>query len=190
VAGGSESSNGSPRGVRWVDHTVALLGTGHGEIYATAMSGDGKVIAGYAYDPDAAIKWTPEGGLVDLPLPDGEDRAQAFGVSRDGRVIVGNSGDQALRWVAGATPQGLGINGIARAASQTGDVIVGSSGGEAMIWDDVQGARLLSDVLFDLGADLTGWTLSDAVAISADGRVVAGNGALAGVEQAWLARLP
>lgn len=190
VAGGSESSNGSPRGVRWVDHVVELLGSGHGEIYANAMSGDGKVIVGYAYDPDAAIKWTPETGLVDLPLPDGEDRGQAFGVSHDGTVIVGNSGSQALRWVAGGAPQALGIAGIARAASETGDVIVGYSGGEAMVWDQARGARILSDVLFELGADLTGWTLSEAVAVSADGRVVAGNGSRAGVEQAWLARLP
>jgi len=190
VAGGSESSNGSPRGVRWVDHEVELLGTGHGEIYAKAMSGDGKVIVGYAYDPDAAVQWTPEAGLMDLPLPVGEDRGQAFGVSRDGRVIVGESGGQALRWVAGAAPVSLGIMGIARAADETGSVIVGSSGGEAMVWDEEHGARLLSDVLFELGATLTGWTLSEAVAVSADGRVIAGNGTLAGVEQAWLARLP
>jgi len=190
VAGGSESSNGSPRGVRWVDHVVELLGSGHGEIYAKAMSGDGKVIVGYGYDPDAALKWTPETGLVDLPLPDGEDRGQAFGVSHDGTVIVGNSGSQALRWVSGGAPEALGIVGIARAASESGDVIVGNSGGEAMVWDKARGARILSDVLFELGADLTGWTLSEAVAVSADGRVVAGNGSRAGVEQAWLARLP
>lgn len=190
VAGGSESSNGSPRAVRWVNHEPQLLGVGHGEIYVTAMSGDGNVIVGYAYDPDAAIKWTPETGLTSLPLPIGEDRGAAFGVSRDGRVVVGESGGKAVRWVAGAAPVSLGITGIARAANQKGDVIVGSSGGEAMVWDETQGARLLSDVLFDLGATLTGWTLSEAVAVSADGRIVAGNGSLAGVEQAWLARLP
>lgn len=115
---------------------------------------------------------------------------QAFGVSHDGTVIVGNSGSQAIRWVAGGAPQALGIVGIARAASATGDVIVGNSGGEAMVWDKARGARIVSDVLFELGANLTGWTLSEAVAVSADGRVVAGNGSLAGVEQAWLARLP
>lgn len=190
VAGGSESLNGSPRGVRWVDHTVELLGSGHGEIYVKGMSGDGKVIVGYAYDPDAAIKWTPETGLVDLPLPAGADRGAAYGVSHDGRVIVGESGGQARRWVAGAAPETLSITGIARAASGTGDVIVGSSGGEAMVWDKAHGARLLSDVLFELGAAVTGWTLSEAVAVSADGHVIAGNGSLAGVEQAWLARLP
>jgi uncharacterized membrane protein len=127
---------------------------------------------------------------VNLPLPVGEDRGAAHGVSRDGRVIVGESGDQALRWVAGAAPTGLGITGIARAASATGDVIVGSSGGEAMVWDEIHGPRLLSDVLFDQGVNLAGWTLSEAVAVSSDGHVVAGNGVVGGVEQAWLARLP
>jgi probable HAF family extracellular repeat protein len=190
VAGGSESSNGAPRAVRWVDHTPELLGGGHDEIYAKAMNGAGTVIVGYAYDPDAAIKWTPAKGLVNLPLPEGEDRGQAFGISHDGQVVVGESGGQALRWVADAAPEALGILGIGRAANETGDVIVGSSGGEAMIWDKVLGPRLISDVLFEQGVTLTGWTLSEAVAVSGDGHVVAGNGSLAGVQQAWLARLP
>lgn len=190
VAGMSESANGAPRAVRWINHVAESLGNGHDEIYATAMSSDGKVIAGYAYDPDAAIKWTLETGLVNLPLPEGADRGQAYGVSRDGNVIVGAAGSQAVRWVASAAPQSLGIMGIARAANETGDVIVGGSGGEAMVWDKTRGARLLSDVLFELGADLTGWTLAEALAVSADGHVVAGNGTLAGVEQVWLARLP
>ncbi|RYZ08196.1 MAG: hypothetical protein EOO73_09035 [Myxococcales bacterium] len=191
VAGESESLNGSPRAVRWVDHGEAvLLGTGHGEIYVKGMSGDGKVIVGYAYDPDAAIVWTPEGGLANLPVPEGVEGGVAFGVSRDGRVIVGEAGGQAVRWVAGAAPQELGVMGSARAASKTGDVIVGRSGGEAMIWDEDHGARLLSDVLFELGADVMSWTLSEAVAVSADGRVIAGNGSFGGMDRVWLARLP
>ena len=190
VAGMSESANGAPRAVRWINHVAESLGSGHDEIYATAMSGDGKVIAGYAYDPNAAIKWTLETGLVKLQLPAGASGGQAYGVSRDGAVIVGTASGDALRWIGSAAPESLGVKGIARAASQTGDVVVGSSGGEAIVWDKTRGARILSDVLFELGADLTGWSLSEALAVSADGHVVGGNGTLAGVEQVWLARLP
>lgn len=56
--GSSDSSNGSPRGVRWENHQPVLLGSGFGEIYALAASGDGKVVAGYAHDRSAALRWT------------------------------------------------------------------------------------------------------------------------------------
>src|SRR5205085_695646 len=41
-----------------------------------------------------------------------------------------------------------------------------------------------------VGIDLTGWTLSEADAISADGRSMAGFGAHNGLDEAWVATLP
>jgi len=39
------------------------------------------------------------------------------------------------------------------------------------------------------GVDLTGWTLNEARAVSADGRTIAGNGTHNGVREAWVVRL-
>ncbi|MBI1924936.1 PEP-CTERM sorting domain-containing protein [Candidatus Poribacteria bacterium] len=94
-------------------------------------------------------------GLDDLP--GGVFRSQAFGVSADGSVVLGNS----------------------------------AAGQEAFIWDATNGMRNLRTVLVnDFGLDLTGWTLTEARAMSADGLAIVGNGINPnGQEEAWLADL-
>jgi uncharacterized membrane protein len=86
-------------------------------------------------------------------------------------------------------PELLGIVGSARGVNEDGSVIVGFSGGTAMLWVQGEGAKLVEDVLYELSPTAaTGWSLSSAEAISADGHVIAGNGELDGVERVWLAR--
>jgi hypothetical protein len=47
---------------------------------------------------------------------------------------------------------------------------------EAFVWDAANGLRSLRKVLeLDYGLDLYGWTVSEAAAVSADGRVVVGH---------------
>ena len=60
-------------------------------------------------------------------------------------------------------------------------VVVGSGQGangiEAFIWDNANGMRSLLDVLAEQGSDVSDWTsLSNASAISADGRTIVGRG--------------
>jgi uncharacterized membrane protein len=63
------------------------------------------------------------------------------------------------------------------AISADGSVIVGQSGGLAAVWDEAHGLRLLQDVLVrDYGLDLTGWTLQNALGVSADGKTIVGGG--------------
>jgi hypothetical protein len=62
--------------------------------------------------------------------------------------------------------------GSAYAVSADGAVTVGSS----FLWDVVHGRRELLTLFSDLGLDLTGWSSITPIAISADGRTVAGNG--------------
>jgi len=74
----------------------------------------------------------------------------------------------------------------------TGDGIVGQGssvlGDEAFIWTPSAGTRDLKDVLVnDFGLDLTGWTLTSAKGISADGTTIAGWGTnTGGNTKAWV----
>lgn len=99
-------------------------------------------------------------------LAGGETYSQAWGVSGDGRVVVGTSysadGRQATRWDVESGLQGLGIlpgggvYALGRAASQDGSVVVGITdsalsidsheGVEAFRWDAVGGLQSLGDL--------------------------------------------
>ncbi len=76
--------------------------------------------------------------------------------------------------------------------SADGSTVVGfadsASGNEAFIWHTDKGMRSLHDVLSDdLGLDLTGWTLDNAMAISDDGLTVVGRGINPrGFPEAWI----
>jgi hypothetical protein len=88
---------------------------------------------------------------------------------------------------------------LAQDVSADGSVVVGAVGfgvdtyAGAFIWDPAHGMRDLRQVLVNhLGssADVAGWTLDYATAVSADGNVVVGYGTnRAGKTEAWIARL-
>jgi probable HAF family extracellular repeat protein len=135
---------------------------------------------------------------------------QAFGVSADGSVDVGEASSgssfEAFRWEDGVMV-GLGdlpggeVFSSAFAASADGSIIVGfgrtESGDETFIWNSEDGMRRLRDVLVeDFGLDLAGWQLDSGAygrcnRISADGRTIVGTGRNPdGFEEAWIAVLP
>lgn len=141
-------------------------------------------------------------GLGDLP--GGNYYSTAKGVSSDGSVIVGegysSSGYEAFRWTSGGGMMGLGNLGgssTANAVSADGSIVVGrsytSSGDrQAFVWDESNGMQSLYDLLIALGGGggLTGWTLYEAAAVSADCMMVAGYGLNPdGDEEAWIATL-
>jgi uncharacterized membrane protein len=116
---------------------------------------------------------------------------QAFGVSDDGKVVVGNastpSGIEATRWTAGSGFVALGdfeggtFSSGANATNADGSVVVGVGRAEntslAFIWTEGGGFRAIQDVLEeDYGLDLTGWTLQNALDVSSDGRTIVGFG--------------
>ncbi|MCL4778396.1 MAG: hypothetical protein KJ054_12915 [Gammaproteobacteria bacterium] len=111
-----------------------------------------------------AASFTPLGDLAG-----GTFRSIGWGLSADGRVVVGSSnsasGTEAFRWTAGGGMAGLG--------------------------DLPGGMERLQDVLLANGATgLTGWTLEIANGISADGRWVVGAGTNpSGYREAFLAVL-
>ena len=151
------------------------------------------------------FRWTSGGGLVSLgDLAGGGSQANA--VSADGLVVVGQGnsalGDEAFRWTSmvglvslGDLPGGAFCS-IARSVSGDGSVVVGqgnsASGTEAFLWDGVNGIQSLQDVLVSqLGLDLTGWTLLDALGVSSDGTTIVGVGVNPdGFTEAYIAVIP
>lgn len=172
---------------------------------ASAVSADGSTIVGYGNSASGteAFRWANGTGMVGLGVLPGpltpDSRANA--VSADGSVIVGSSRGQAFRWTSAGGMIGLGdlpgggLDSRAWAASADGSIIVGmgygASGYAAFIWDPVNGLRDLRSVLVkELGLDLSGWVLTSATGVSADGATIAGFGTNpSGSGEAWLAVL-
>jgi uncharacterized membrane protein len=134
---------------------------------ALAVSADGSVIAGGSA-AQQAFRWTSSGGLRLLGTLAGAGSSDAAGVSADGSVVVGHSGDLAFRWTAAGGMQGLGYlspadkTSDAHAISADGSVVVGQSSGQAVRWTTSGGPQSLGAV--------SGF----ADGVSADGRVIVG----------------
>ena len=154
---------------------------------ATAVSADGKTVAGYSAGTNGyeAVRWTGPTGLTGLgDLPGGTFASFANGISADGTTIVGNSqstdGDQAFRWTEATGMIGLGdlpgssFFSFAAGVSSNGNVVVGHSASalsgtryEAFRWTpatDMAGLGDLPGGVFN----------SRAWGVSADGLVVVG----------------
>ncbi len=175
---------------------------------AMGASSDGSVIVGNEGMPHwEAFRWT-SGGFVELgflPFGPQEPSSSAAACSADGSVLVGRSisvpGMQAFRWTS-AGMVGIGdldggaFDSEALAVSADGSVVVGrgtsEAGSEAFIWDAASGMRSLASVLTaDGAANLSGWVLSAATGVSADGRTIVGWGTNpTGDVEAWIAHIP
>ncbi len=164
VVGWATSENGR-EAFRW-NESEGMIGMGDlpggsFDSWATAVSADGSVIVGLALNPGVtSFRWTAATGMVDVGRPPGGNYSQAWGVSEDGSVIVGDAG-------------------------VAGDRV-------PTIWDESHGMRNLVDVLVELGLGpaMAGWSLEQAIAVSADGLTVTGWGYNpAGDEEAWVAHL-
>ena len=134
------ASNG--QAMRWTAAGgVQSLGlTGGLNSQALAVSGDGSVVAGTADDSAAvtgAMRWTAADGMQPLgKLSGGNNFSLAQGISRDGNVIIGQSGstagNQAFRWTAAGGLVGLSdlpggsFSSNAYGTNADGSIIVGS----------------------------------------------------------------
>lgn len=194
------------RAVRWVSggSPASLASTDYS--YANAVSSDGLTIVGRLNTGDnQAFRWTLATGMVGLGyLPGGYSYSDALSISANGSVIVGqafhsvSSESEAFSWTEATGLVGLGdlpggtFYSYAWDASSDGSLIVGTgrsaTGDEAFLWDSAHGMRNLRDVLIsDYGVtNLTGWTLSAARGISADGQTIVGDGINpSGQTEAW-----
>ena len=170
------------------------VGDGHCDCIATGVCGG-------MHD---AFRWTGSDGMTALGLPPtGCNGSEINDLSSDGTILVGTSGvDEAFFWTAesgmvllGDLPGGP-VRSAAKAISGDGTVVVGNrwsaAGTEAFIWDAADGMRSLCTVLTGrYGLDLSGWHLTSANDISADGRHIVGSGVNPdGHTEGWIATLP
>jgi probable HAF family extracellular repeat protein len=174
------------------------------------VSASGAVIVGDGVNGSnlEAFRYDPVGGFALLGRLNGHARSEANAVSADGSTVVGQSAVgntpwEAFRWTQAGGIQGIGnlgggLAGGSEALGVSGDgsFVVGMSpsdtGSTAFLWDEAHGMRALAQILIDeLGLDLTGWTLTRATDISADGNVIVGWGMNPnGESESWIAVIP
>ena len=208
VVGRSNSESGREAFI-W-DATNGMVGLGDfaGGVFSSeawGVSADGTTVVGGATSGSGqeAFRWDATNGMVGLgTFTDGYSYSVAKAVSADGTRIVGGVGSsvhQAFIWDAinGIVPIGDLAGGSvfseALGVSADGTTVVGwgtsdNSDLEAFIWDATNGMRELDAVLASGGVDLTGWVLSQATGISADGLTIVGYGTNpSGFFEAWIA---
>lgn len=212
---GNSSSPLGQQAFRWTEaHGFLGLGYlrgglgGYPASFATAVSADGAVVVGTSSSASGgqAYRWTEATRMVGLgDLRGGYFYSAARAVSADGSVVVGESysgaGWEAFRWTQADGMVGLGdlpggqFWSGARGVSAEGSVVVGYGttgyGYEAFHWTQEGGMRRLEDVLVnDYSLSTTGWVLTGARGVSADGKVIVGEGVNPrGLPEAWIANL-
>ena len=207
VVGVAYNASQFPEPFRWTSGGgLVSLGfmTGGNQGQATGASADGSVVVGYGRTTETftgAFRWTQADGMTYLgDLAGGSIESRANAVSADGSTVVGYGrtadGQIAMRWTQASGMVSLGylpsnyIQSEALAASSDGSVIVGTSststGPRAFVWDATNGMRNIQDLLTAAGK-ASGWTISHATGISANGKIVAGHGTTSsGNTEAWI----
>jgi len=174
--GGITTSEGSYRPYFWRSGEIALV-PAVGSL--DAMSDGTDWLAGsYLWVPDYvhAYRWSEATGRQDLGTLEGEPHSSAVGITNDGAIVIGDSGERAYRWTE---PLGMvelfPLPGKTRAhavdMNADGELVVGVSGS----FDDDRWAFTLwqSGVPEELPG-LSGATKNLAAAMNADGSVIVG----------------
>jgi probable HAF family extracellular repeat protein len=214
VVGWSEdgTAGNTMRAYRWTAATgmVSLSTLNEGsESYAYSANSDGAVVVGCTLDGAAdnayrAYRWTLATGTSSLGTLNGGRESYATAVSSDGTVVVGNAEDgaadnlrRAYRWTLATGMSSLGtLNGSSMsegsAVSSDGAVVIGNAHNarRAFIWTAATGMRSIQDLLQQRDLLPQGWELTEARALSANGRIMVGNGKVNGASRAWRAVLP
>lgn len=207
VVGVAYNASQFPEPFRWTSAGgLVSLGfmAGGNQGQATGVSSDGSVVVGYGRNTETftgAFRWTQTGGMVYLgDLPGGSIESRANAVSADGATVVGYGrsadGKVAMRWTESGGMVTIGylpsnfIQSEALAVSSDGSVIVGTSststGPRAFVWDASNGMRNIQDLLTAAGK-ASGWTISHATGVSANGKIIAGYGTNAsGQSEGWI----
>ena len=182
---------------------------GYNSSSASAISGDGSIVAGNSIRNTSCNEWASQACLwtggehpIGLGALAPQTNSSALAISAEGSTVVGYSGPHAFRWDASTGMMDLGEppgftsdNRVAWDVSANGSVIVGycqaQNANAAFIWDESRGMRLLRDVLEnDLGVNLPGWQLYAARGVSGDGRTIVGWGTNpTGQTEGWIAFL-
>ena len=184
----------------------------------TTMAANGKVVAGQVnFDSSRPSSvYQSNGTQIFFASPQSTLVSDPTAVSADGSVVVGflgggNTDEEPFEWTNRmTTPTPLSpltltsgySAGFATGVSTAGSTIVGemaandgslsTTTGTAFIWDQTTGvSQSLQQVLtgYGLGSELSGWTLTEATAISPDSSTIVGVGMYQGQEESWLVHL-
>jgi probable HAF family extracellular repeat protein len=203
--------SGGQRAFRWdsaspfVSQNLGVLPS-QSDSAAYAVSGDGSTVVGAS--GSRAFRWTGAGGMVDLGTLPGMLWARGEAASTNGSTIVGRystGSELGFRWTStggmAALPLMTGTTSALRPRAVSGDgkVVIGQvvdfagvPGGQGafgcFIWTPSGGTQPLATHLASLGINLTGWQLSDATGISADGFSMCGVGLFNGNPVGWVVR--
>lgn len=193
VVGSAEHSSGYNHAFRWKpDSGMQDLGVLPGALRSVArgVSLDGRVVVGWSGFPGQihhAFRWE-NGVMEDIHNPS-FGFSEALGVSGNGEVVVGVWGPtsatpvRAFRWTRNTGMYDLGTLGgewsEAWAANYNGSIVVGwaevSQGDwHAFRWTEARGMEDLNILYANIIPP--GCVLRDAMAISSDGRYIAGRG--------------
>lgn len=175
-------------------------------MFATDANFDGSVLVGYSTSGFSyAWRWDAASGQT-RPIGQIGTVEYASAVSNDGEVVVGglpqsgNASPAGYRWTEQSGVVSLGNlaggnGGIALSLSADGSIIGGralfGNTSRAYLWHAETGIVDLRTLLIARGAvGLQGWTLLDVRDMSADGRILTGQGVNPqGSEQAWYVEL-
>jgi probable HAF family extracellular repeat protein len=183
VVAGSRTSGLYQQAIKVENGVVTDIGNfGGNNSYASAVSGDGKVIVGIGNG--GAFKYS-NGSIINLGTLGGT-WSEANGVSYDGAIIVGdsdkgNNTKGAYKYANGVmTDIGTlgGPSASAYAISQNGKVIVGESSTSIATVSTPHAFKYVDGVMTDLGT--LGGTTSTATGVSANGFVIVGWSTIAG----------
>lgn len=200
-------------GFSWQDGNMNTLGNLFNLIprcmpYSISGNGGvivGKCVAGGSNEAQQAFRWE-NGQMLGLGYLKGHNLSVAYDVSTDGSTIVGRSSNRderissAFMWKNGEMlsldSSGSYLHSEAWGISSDSEIIVGhfthNHQRKAFIWDSENGMQSLSSFLInEYNFDLQGWTLSEAMAISDNGRFIVGNGIdPLGNDGAWMIEVP
>jgi probable HAF family extracellular repeat protein len=202
VVGQSSSTRGT-QAFKWTDLTgmvpLGYLNALYPFSTASGMSADGNTIIGDSRvssnaAQQHAFRKVGNAAMQSLGTLDASNNySSASAITPDGNTVVGQSrradgGLVAFRWTSagGMTELGGLANGAspietyARAIAANADVVVGDAvtpqGSRAWIWTSATGVQDLNTFLSSRGVNLSGWTLTRADGLSANGDFIVGRG--------------
>ncbi|MFN0198646.1 MAG: PEP-CTERM sorting domain-containing protein [Planctomycetaceae bacterium] len=200
IVGASKSGNGQ-EAFRWTSADgMAGLGDLSGGIFSSAAEGisdDGNIITGIStadFNNQRGFTWTSSGSMVNIGALPGGNESFAYAVADSGDVV--GYGHISFSPQIGflnldILPHGGLLPTTAWDLSGNAGIVVGYAtvGGnhEAVLWTALEGMQSIRDLLIADSNDMTGWHLSEATAISSNGRYIAGFGTNPdGKTEAWL----
>jgi probable HAF family extracellular repeat protein len=158
-----------------------------------ALTRDAHAIAGMT-NCEACL-WTPNEGLLRLGILRRTPGSVAYGISDDGQVVVGTSGNHLFRWTRRSGMEDLGLLpgrqevpmprgpltrtvggelGPPFSVSRDGNVIFGFSRDDYFVWTRRDGFRMLKDILAASGKAAITDRYREIATLSADGRTIWG----------------